>query len=227
MLEWASYSICLTAFLAGLAGGVHCVGMCGSIVGVLSISGGSSNTAAKFPILLGYNIGRIVSYMIAGGVVGGVSAGALSFIELQQAKEILSVIAALFMLSLGVYLTGIWQGVQAVEKIGLVIWPKIEPLSRQFIPSKTPRQSFLVGLVWGWLPCGLVYSLLIMALSSGSVLGGALVMLFFGLGTLPTLITVGLSVKLFSGFFSRALTRSIAGLIVIIMSILMLIRLLI
>ncbi|MCK5725671.1 MAG: sulfite exporter TauE/SafE family protein [Thiotrichaceae bacterium] len=226
MLDWANYSIYLTAFLAGLAGGVHCVGMCGGIVGILSLSTSDAvtQTSNKFWILLGYNLGRIASYMLAGALVGGLGAGVLSLVELQQLKLILSIVAALFMLALGLYLTGIWQGLSYIEKIGSVIWPRIEPFSRQFIPSKNMRQSFSVGLIWGWLPCGLVYTLLIMALSSGSVLQGILVMLFFGLGTLPTLITVGLSTTILSAFISQPIVRLIAGIIVIVMALIMLIR---
>lgn len=226
MFEWADYSIYITAFLAGLAGGVHCVGMCGGIVSVLSlsISDNTHKNASKLSILLGYNLGRIVSYMLAGALVGGLSASALSLLEIQKAKLILSIIAALFMLSLGIYLTGIWQGLRHIEKIGALIWPKIEPLSRSFIPSKTIKQSFSVGLIWGWLPCGLVYTLLIMAISSGGVVNGALVMMFFGLGTLPTLMTVGLSAKLFSSFINQSLIRLIAGLMVILMALIMLAR---
>lgn len=225
MLEWANYSIYLTAFLSGLAGGVHCVGMCGGIVGILSLSTPDtvSKVSTKLWILLGYNLGRITSYMLAGALVGGFGAGVLSLIELQQLKLALLIVAALFMLALGLYLTGIWRGLRYIEKMGAVIWPKIEPLSRQFIPSKNIRQSFSVGLIWGWLPCGLVYTLLIMALSSGSVLRGILVMLFFGLGTLPVLITVGLSANILSAFITQPMVRLIAGIIVIIMAVIMLI----
>ncbi len=185
----------LAAFLVGLSGGVHCVGMCGGIVGALSfgLPQESRGRPARFlPFLVAYNTGRLISYAIAGALMGGVGLLAANMAAMHQVRLALGVIAALFLLAMGLYLGGWWHGLARVERIGTLLWRKIEPLGRRFIPVRVPRQALLLGLIWGWLPCGLVYSVLIWSISSGDPLHGALVMLSFGLGTLPNLLLMGM-----------------------------------
>ncbi|AZU48066.1 cytochrome biogenesis protein [Aeromonas hydrophila] len=95
------------------------------------------------------------------------------------------------MIALGLYLAGWWQGVLLLERIGAKLWPHLKPLAGKFIPFTSAWQALPFGMVWGWLPCGLVYSMLTWSAAAGSAGGGALVMLFFGLGTLPTLFALG------------------------------------
>ena len=159
----------LTAFIAGLLGGVHCLGMCGGIVGALSFgikkdpssSTSSSPSKGPFPYLLAYNSGRIVSYTLAGLLMGGISMLASNLPVLHNVQFSLQIFAALFMIALGLYIGGWWFGLRKVEKAGGIIWRKIEPISRQFIPVKSLMQAFILGILWGWLPCGLVYTILI------------------------------------------------------------------
>ena len=218
-MDWLSQTNYLGAFLVGLLGGVHCVGMCGGIVTALTFnapSNSSSNikTSPQIIILLGYNFGRIVGYMIAGALVGGLGAGLLSLADLQTSKAILSTIAALFMVALGLYIAGIWRGISYLEKFGQHLWKHIEPVSRRFIPATHFYKAFPLGLLWGWLPCGLVYTILIWTLSAGSWLEGALLMLAFGLGTLPNLLAMGLLAQNLSRWTQKVWVRRFAGLIV-------------
>lgn len=188
----------LSVFIMGLMGGVHCLGMCGGIVGALSMgqsgAGQKPSLSAQLPILLGYNLGRITSYVIAGALAGGLGALTLSFSDAAQTRHILQnmqLLSAALMIALGLYLANIWHGVAYLERIGKGLWQYIEPVGRRFLPIDNAYKAIPFGLVWGWLPCGLVYTFLFMSISSGSAKEGALLMLFFGLGTLPNLLLMG------------------------------------
>ena len=206
-----------TAFIAGLLGAVHCVGMCGGVVGAMSI-GLPAQTRQSTPSLLvylgGYNLGRILSYTLAGALVGGVGWFASNLVALHHARLLLLVLAGVFMLLLGLYLAGWWRGLAQLERVGGYLWKRVEPLARRLMVVRHPWQTIPMGLVWGWLPCGLVYSALVLALSSGGIVEGALVMLSFGLGTLPNLMLVGVFAAQLSGFTRNPRVRVVAGLIV-------------
>jgi len=164
------------------------------------------------PFLLAYNSGRLLSYSIAGGLLGGISMLATNLIAIQQFQSILHIIASLLMLALGFYLAGWWYGLNRIELLGTGLWKKIEPFSRKFIPVKHIHQAFFLGLFWGWLPCGLVYTLLFWSISSASAVKGSLLMLSFGLGTLPTLFTIGLFASSLTSFIHNKWVKTIAGL---------------
>lgn len=217
----------LAAFIVGLMGGVHCLGMCGGIVGALSIgSRPQTSLTQKLPILLGYNLGRITSYTLAGllaGLLGSLLVDSLSF---QWLKPMLTLLAGGFMIALGLYLSGWWFGVAKIERIGKPIWAKLEPLSKRFLPIDHPIKAFPLGIIWGWLPCGLVYSVLLWPMASHSPIDGALIMLSFGLGTLPNLLLMGVLTTKLTYWLHKAWVKQLAGLSVIIMGILVITRLL-
>lgn len=207
----------VSAFAAGLLGGVHCVGMCGGVVGAMTF-GLPESARANGRLLLflgGYNLGRIASYTLAGLLVGGIGGIAVDLVSLRHATMILLVLAGAFMILLGLYLAGWWRGLAQLERVGGVLWRRIEPLARRLMIVRRPWQTVPMGLVWGWLPCGLVYSALILALTAGGPLEGALVMLSFGLGTLPNLMLIGVFAAQLTRFTRDPRVRVIAGLIVI------------
>lgn len=217
----------LGAFLVGLLGGVHCLGMCGGIVGALTLGLPKQDAASgRFWVLqLSYNLGRILSYVIAGTIAGGLGLLLAQAGPLQYTQQMLSIIAGLFMIMLGLYLGGWWTGLARVEKAGGVIWKRIEPLGRKLLPVHSPAQAFLLGMVWGWLPCGLVYSALIWTLSAGGLAEGALLMGAFGLGTLPNLLLMGAAAGWMGGLLRKPLARKIAGGLVIAFGLMMLLQL--
>ncbi|AOV18112.1 hypothetical protein BJI67_14505 [Acidihalobacter aeolianus] len=215
------------AVLVGLLGGVHCVGMCGGIVGALGMSmspARQGRVGAALPILLAYNAGRIGSYTLAGTLAGGFGWYATQLVHVHQAQLVLGVIAALFMIALGLYLAGWWRGLAAVERAGAHVWQRIEPLGRRLLPVRNPAQALGLGAVWGWLPCGLVYSVLIWALASGGPRQGALLMLCFGLGTLPNLLAMGVFAARLAGFVRRTWVRRTAGGLVALFGVVSLLR---
>ena len=208
----------LTAFLVGLLGGVHCVAMCGGIVTTLTLGLAPERrrgVAAQLPFQLAYNLGRIVGYSIVGALMGGLGALLMQSLALQWAQRGLYALAAAFMIALGLYLGGWWRGLAYVERAGALLWRRLEPIGRRLLPIRSWWQAFGVGLVWAWLPCGLVYSVLILALSAGGPLHGALLMLAFGLGTLPNLLGIGLLAGAAARYAEQDWLRNVAGLLVI------------
>ena len=207
------------AFLVGLLGGTHCLGMCGGIVGALSAGLSRDVRAARGRFVmtqLAYNGGRISSYAMAGILFGflGEQAGNSG---LFQGVPVGRMLGGVIMVLLGIYLAGWWQSLAYLERLGARLWRHMEPLGRRFIPVRSAGQAFLLGLVWGWLPCGMVYSVLALALSSGSVAGGGLTMLAFGLGTLPALMTMGLAFASLGALVRRPWVRTVAAILVILM----------
>lgn len=205
----------ISAFAAGLLGGVHCIGMCGGIVGALSFGVAQHQSGTRlYAILLAYNLARITSYVLAGALLGGVAALALHWLDIRVLQKILHWVAALFMLLLGMYLAGWWAVLVHIEKAGAVLWKNIEPLARRLLPVQTIAQAFALGLLWGWLPCGLVYSVLIWSVASANAIDGALLMLCFGLGTLPNLLAMGVFARQLNNWVRNSRVRQLAGVMV-------------
>jgi uncharacterized protein len=204
----------LTAFAIGLMGGVHCIGMCGGIVSALGFSVNRHSGATRLPlikILLSYNFGRLFSYTLAGGLMGSIGWMASNWLQIHQIQLILQLFAAIFMLLLGLYLSGWWTVLVHVEHVGKFIWRWIEPLGKKFLPVNSMAEAFMLGLLWGWLPCGLVYSVLIWSVSAGSFEQGALLMLSFGLGTLPNLLAMGVFADQLNKWVRKTKVRQVAG----------------
>ncbi|AXS80476.1 sulfite exporter TauE/SafE family protein [Dechloromonas sp. HYN0024] len=200
----------LALFLVGLLGGTHCVGMCGGIVGALSMG-----ATARWSMHLAYNGGRILSYAVAGAIAGALGAASMGLEGQVPARLFLYFVANLMLVALGLYLLGITRALAFTERIGQKLWRHLQPLTRRFIPARTIAQAFPLGLLWGWLPCGLVYSALASALTAGSATRGSLMMLAFGLGTLPNLLLAGMVLARLNEFLHRAVIRISSGLLVL------------
>ena len=219
----------IAAFLVGLLGGVHCVGMCGGIVGALclglnpaqnktqAVQSPGQTPLAALPYLLSYNAGRITSYTLAGILMGGIGWLGSHLFDIYALQQVLEIVAAVFMLALGLYIAGWWRVLANIERLGgKVIWSRLEPLGRRFMPVTSLPQAFLLGLVWGWLPCGLVYSVIIWTIATQSPLEGGLLMLSFGLGTLPNLLLMGVFASTLNQFIQQPWVRQVAGIMIMI-----------
>ena len=219
MMEFSLISV----LLVGLLGGVHCVGMCGGIVTALSFA--TPNNKPSLAMLLGYNFGRILSYALAGAIAGAVGASSLLLNDFLPVSRGLYAFASVMMILLGLYLAGLSRAVLVLERVGGHVWQRLQPLMKRLLPVRNAPQAVLVGMVWGWLPCGLVYSILISALATGSAAHGALVMAVFGIGTLPNLLAMGMLAKHLQAFVRRPAVRLMAGLLVATFGVLGLARL--
>ncbi|KEY91337.1 branched-chain amino acid transport system 3 carrier protein [Candidatus Photodesmus blepharus] len=163
--------------------------MCGGIASALSL-----NRAHHDNLLpLYYNFGRLSSYTIFGGLIGGMFASITCMINLTSSLVFFRLISAIFMIILALYLFRVWFGLLHIEKIGQIFWKHISPIGKIFLPLKKPFYAFPLGFLWGWFPCGLVYSTLTWAAASGSMINGAIIMLSFGIGTLPTMLLISYS----------------------------------
>jgi sulfite exporter TauE/SafE len=209
----------LVAFVTGLLGSLHCAGMCGGIVGALTLrvpNGMQRSVPQLLPCLLSYNIGRIVSYGVAGAVAGVLGAQAFVMVSLDQAQLLGRWISALFMIALGLYIAGWSYALLRLEQVGAHVWRLIEPFGRRYLPVRRPRQALIVGLIWGWLPCGLVYAVLAWALVAGSAVKGAALMLVFGAGTLPMLLVMGVGAKWLGEMLRSVLFRRAIGTTIVV-----------
>ena len=200
----------LALFLIGLLGGTHCIGMCGGIVGALSMGSGSRQL-----LQLAYNFGRIVSYGAAGAIAGALGGAGLALSGQLSLRIALFVAANLMLVALGLYLMGVTRALAFSERLGQRLWRRLQPLSKRFLPARTVAQAFPLGVLWGWLPCGLVYSALVTALTSGSAFRGAGLMLAFGVGTLPNLLLAGLLATRLNEYAAKPVVRITAGMLVL------------
>lgn len=255
----------LPIFLVGLMGSVHCIGMCGGIVGALSSAGPAPAPAVPAQALaqaslavpqgrpvhriiplhiasstqvqafgqdllrvLGYNFGRLSSYALAGALAGGIAAGLLRGADvlgwLAPAQTVAYVMTNLVLILLGLYLTQWWSGMSRMEQLGSGLWTRLRPQAARLVPVDTPAKALLLGSLWGWLPCGMVYSALLTALMAGSAVQGALTMLAFGAGTLPVLLAAGLSGARLRQLAARPWVRRSAGVVVLAFGLLGLLR---
>ena len=207
----------LTALALGLLGGGHCIGMCGGLMGALTMSIPAEQRKGwvLWRILLGYNLGRISSYAAAGALVG--SLGWLA--QDLGLGVVLRIVAGLLMIAMGLYLANWWSGLTRIERAGRGLWRHLEPHARKLLPVTSAPRALALGALWGWLPCGLVYSTLIWASSHGDGALSAGLMLTFGLGTLPTLLATGLVAERMLAFLRNRRVRVTAALLVILFGI--------
>jgi len=203
----------IAVFMVGLLGGVQCLGMCGSIVGIVTTQLPGQGT--RWPYHLAYNGGRATSYVVAGALAGGIGQAGLLLRDVVPMQHLLFALSSLMLIALGLYLAGLWGMVRRIEHVGAALWQRIQPLTRRLLPVNTPLRAWSLGLLWGWLPCGLVYSVLVTALASGQAQSGALIMLAFGVGTLPNLLAIGLFWESIKGWVQSRQVRLAAGLLIV------------
>jgi len=205
----------LAAMLVGLLGAAHCAGMCGGIAGVLAIGTEGLGPVRRVLRIFAYNAGRIISYTAAGALAGFAGSTLVGLLPGDLARTIAMTTSAVFALLLALYMIGKGGILVHLERYGGRLWQYLRPVGQRFIPARGPGQAFALGLVWGWLPCGLVYTALAWALAAGSPERGALLMLGFGLGTLPALVSLGMAGSWILAWRERPLVRYTASLVLV------------
>ncbi|NOR70398.1 MAG: sulfite exporter TauE/SafE family protein [Methylomarinum sp.] len=211
----ASY---FAAFAMGLFSSIHCIGMCGSIIGTLTLSLNPeirSKKSTLFPYVLSYNIGRIFSYTLAGLLLGFASTLLTLPLGTEHGHRALQIVSAIIMTGAGLYIAGWFPRFAYIEKAGSRFWKLIEPFGRKLIPVSTRFHAYLFGMVWGWLPCGLVYAALALAATAGDPFKSAITMLAFGLGTLPAVIGVGIMTDTLTKLSRIKRFKQIVGLLLV------------
>lgn len=201
-----------SALILGLLGGGHCLGMCGGLMGALTLAIPKEQQGRRVRLLLAYNLGRVLSYASA-GLLLGLAGWALAGSPLATAMR---VVAALLLITMGLYLAGWWSGLTRIERLGRGLWRHIQPVASRLLPVSSLPRALLLGALWGWLPCGLVYSTLLWAASQGNAAHSALLMLAFGVGTWPILMATGLAAERSNALLRKRGVRVAGGLLVIL-----------
>jgi sulfite exporter TauE/SafE len=207
-------SLALSALAMGVLGSGHCVVMCGGVVGVGCAAlppQARRNVWRQARFVAAFNAGRIASYSFAGAAVGAMAGLLVPFVSFGRVQIVLRLMATFAMLVVGAYVAGFAWVLSWVERAGEPVWRRITPIARRLFPVRSLAHAFALGTLWGWMPCGLVYSALAAAAMSGSMTGGALVMASFGAGTVPTLAAMGSAAGLVQRFARSSTVRRIAG----------------
>jgi uncharacterized protein len=213
----------LVAFVMGLFSSLHCIGMCGSIIGSLTLTLPAEirqNKLQLFSFVLNYNLGRIFSYTLAGTLLGLVQILFNLPFAHGHGHRVLQILSAIVMSSAGLYLAGWFPRFAYIEKIGAKFWKKIEPFGRKLMPVKNRLNAFLFGIIWGWLPCGLVYAALALAVTSGNSFKSGLTMLAFGLGTLPAVMGIGIMTGTLTKLSRMQRFKQLIGIFMILLALL-------
>ncbi|MBD1575602.1 MULTISPECIES: sulfite exporter TauE/SafE family protein [Vibrio] len=203
----------IAAFLIGILGAGHCMGMCGGIAGLMNL--GQTNVKSTWLNPLFYNLGRVASYALIGAIIGGSFSTITQYSGINSPLVWLRIVSAVFMICLALYIGQWWQGLTYIESAGQSIWKYISPVGNKLLPIKHPLYAIPFGFIWGWLPCGMVYSMLTWSAAAGSAKQGALVMLAFGLGTLPFMFMVGISTGKLQTWLRLLIVRRVGAVILL------------
>lgn len=198
-------STLLSAFIIGLVSAGHCFGMCGGLV----VAAGFNSQNPAYIWL--YNLGRISTYMVLGALFGLTTASLPA-----SSLPWLKVISITLLILTALYFMGITSAVTRLEKIGLPIWRFIQPYTRRFLPVSSNSSALAIGLLWGFIPCGLVYTAVAFAISLGSTHQAILAMAAFGAGTLPAMLFSGLAAHKIRPFLAMRRVRIALGCVLLI-----------
>ncbi|WP_049721402.1 sulfite exporter TauE/SafE family protein [Gilvimarinus polysaccharolyticus] len=201
-----------TGLLLGFFSSTHCLGMCGGIMGALTMAVESPSKLRSGAIVVCYNLGRLSSYALLGAVFGAFG----ETIYALGAATVLRVVAALLLFAMALYLAGWWRGLLKLEALGQYLWRYIQPFGRALMPVRGPLPALGLGFIWGWLPCGLVYSALGYAMTQPAASAGALFMLAFGVGTLPAILLAAFATARVRSWAQRRSLRLAGALLLVV-----------
>jgi sulfite exporter TauE/SafE len=204
------------ALAAGVAASGHCIGMCGGIAGALAMREAGTGRGRRLATALGYNLSRILSYAVAGAIAGLLGRTLLRAVDIAPLSIAFRVVAGLIMLAAAARLLFGWRLLDPLEAAGSRLWRRIAPWAGRRGRGSGIGAAVTLGLAWGWLPCGMTYSMLLLAATTASAAHGAAVMLAFGAGTLPSMVTATVAFERFArALSSRATLRNAAGVLLL------------
>ncbi len=214
MTDWVIF---LPMFSMGLISSTHCIGMCGGIMGALTMAIPADATHKRWGILLTYNLGRVASYSLMGFLVELFiqQLGVRQQLGAPDNGSVLRIVAGLLLIAMGLYLADWWRGLRHLEAIGRYLWVYLQPVGKNLLPVNSLPKALLLGAIWGWLPCGLVYSALALAVTQPLPWLAAGSMLAFGLGTLPAVLAAGVAAQQLTRVLQRRQVRIALALLII------------
>jgi sulfite exporter TauE/SafE len=190
----------------GLAGAGHCLGMCGGIAAALNLGGPRSPA-----VTLAYHAGRISSYTLLGGLLGF----AAGIVDIAAWTIALRYLAGVMLIAMGLYVADWWRGMAMLEQAGARLWRPVQRLSSRLLPVRHWPQGFALGLCWGLMPCGLIYSSLAWAATAAHAPTSALMMFLFGLGTLPAMLATSFGAQGLQAFLRRRGLKLVIALLLV------------
>lgn len=212
------YPLLAAALLAGLLGGAHCLGMCAGISGLFAVNSSVATIRSQIPFALTYNFGRVISYMVLGIIVA-----AFGSVVVKASPGLaggLRIASGIVIVLVGLKVAFDLRALNAIEQMGAILWSRIAPVAKGLVPVTSLPRALGLGLVWGWLPCGLVYSVLLIAATAARPSDGALIMAAFGVGTMPAMLLTGLGAARLSSLMRRRNTRLGLGLLIVVLGLL-------
>lgn len=211
-LTWLEPAVLSTAFLAGLLGSGHCFGMCGGIAAGL---GAMSRGRAVVPALQ-FNLARLVSYAILGMLAATVLSGVSGLVPIGRWLRVLT---AVMILLIGLKFLFNFRGIEFIERGGAGLWKKIMPFAMKAGNRQDALGRVLLGICWGFIPCGLVYTVLMTAASTANPVSGAVTMLAFGAGTLPAMLGLTAAAPALSSFLEDKTVRRMIGFALVVLAV--------
>ena len=202
------------ALLLGVAASGHCLVMCGGISSAVGLATAkNANGRPYLHLLAGYQLGRITSYALAGLLVGGMLGGFVALLDVEAVRRMLRLLSGFALLVAAAVAFG---GVRDFGfAVGRRIWPHLAPLGRRLLPVRRLHHAFAFGMLWGWMPCGFVYTVLLLAALTASARDAALMMFAFGLGTAPAMFAVAFGAQRLLRFSGRIPARRLAGIVLV------------
>jgi len=202
------------ALLLGFAASGHCLAICGGISAALGVAtakraGGRPRTS----LLVAYQVGRMLSYALAGGLIGGVLGFIVAWLDIDTVRTRLRALSALALVAAALVAFGALR--DPGSRIGKLVWPRLAPIGRRLLPVTSVSRALGFGMVWGWMPCGFAYTMMLIAALEQDMLRSAATMLAFGVGTAPAMIAVAFGAQRAAGFAARSVGRRVAGTVLI------------
>ncbi len=218
-MSFLDIALLSTTVALGFFGSGHCIAMCGGICSALSFALPPAKPWLRIKILLGYNLGRIISYVLLAVILTFFTQQFAMVLSPNFAQHYLSglrFIAGLLLIAMGFYLANWWRGLVYLERVGQKLWKFFVPYTKNLLPVTSFPKSLIYGAVWGWLPCGLVYSALALSVAQADMVNSSLAMFGFGLGTLPALFATGMLADKFQKLLNNKHLRVFFALTIIV-----------
>jgi uncharacterized protein len=202
------------ALILGIAASGHCLVMCGGISSALGLASAKSpDGQPRVPLIVAYQVGRIVSYAIAGGLLGGALGSVVDWLDMDAVRRGLRVLSAAALVVAALVAFGTLR--DPGSRVGQLLWRRIAPIGRRLLPVTSVARALGFGMVWGWMPCGFAYTVILIAALEHDALRSAATMLAFGMGTAPTMVALGYGARRAARLAAGGAARRVAGSILI------------